>query len=73
MDKRQRQEWIECDRSGCTYMPRCAHYFGFRCKNLGGNKIPRIGPKYKPVETVGEPVNTYLYRFFTGGKVSAGW
>ncbi len=45
MDKKQLRAWIECDSSGCTYMSRCTHYWGKRCKNLGGRKIPRFRPK----------------------------
>lgn len=65
MDKRQKQSWRECDSSGCIHMPRCTHYWGNRCKNLGGRKIPRIKSKHsifdKPVTPV---VTTPSYRFY---------
>ncbi len=45
MDKRQKQALKECDSSGCIYMPRCTVFYGKRCKNLEGRKIPRFRPK----------------------------
>lgn len=51
MDKRQKQAWKECDSSGCIYMPRCTHYWGGRCRNLGGKRIPRFRSR-RPVEVI---------------------
>jgi hypothetical protein len=70
MDKRQRQAWKECDSSGCSYMPRCTHYWGNRCKNLGGKKIPRIRPKRRTVEPEAQTVATPSYRYFMVGGIA---
>lgn len=60
MNKQQKQEWKECDLSGCMFMPRCDHYFGRRCKKLGGKKIPRIKPKPRTVIMVTSPRYSYF-------------
>lgn len=64
MDKRQKQSWRECDSSGCMYMPRCTHYWGNRCKNLGGKKIPRIRSKHYHEITLIHSVNTLRGSYF---------
>lgn len=42
MPNLERQRKRECSQSGCRYTSRCKIYLGNDCKELFGNKIPRM-------------------------------
>lgn len=52
----EKQHKLECSQARCQYFNRqCQTYWGKECKEIGGERIPRIAPgQYaRPREVVG--------------------
>ena len=47
MTKCEIERRISCSKAGCKYFYRCSIFWGKKCKHMCGNKIPRIGVRYK--------------------------
>ena len=41
---KQEQAKFECQWAICQYLHRCKHHLGSQCVQLGGRKVPTIGP-----------------------------
>jgi len=55
LTRAEKQNYLDCQQKKCRHLHRCRVYWGRRCREFGGKKIPRLRMRPHALDAVFSP------------------